>query len=382
MPTTILSGASVSPSGEPGSVGAIKPVIWSARLRSYNAIGNPNFELDQAIVGGVRPNIVSGSWMVDRWYCGTSGTIRFSSQQINQTAFVPNTGFRITDKCLRLTLTTAQASLGATDYFSAYQAYEGIQLRELANDATSVSILCRSSVANLKFVMTIRDPTPSKSICYLCTLGAADTFTLITLPNIPVFPSDGAWLTTPGDAGLTFSITLASGSNYHAPTTGAWQNGNFIGLATADNFASKPLGSTFDLAFVQHEPGNECSTLINKPWDENLDECQRFFQKTYSYDVAPGTVTSNGAVTIYAYGPGWGGMMQGHSFVKRMAKAPTVTTYNYAIASTGARGFPSAYNYSMTVASISDTGYGQISVSPGTPNHDMIGWHYSAHTIL
>src|SRR4029077_7860842 len=48
-------------------VTAIQPTIWSARLRSFNAIGNPTFEVSQRNAGNSVSNPSSGAFVIDRW---------------------------------------------------------------------------------------------------------------------------------------------------------------------------------------------------------------------------------------------------------------------------------------------------------------------------
>lgn len=94
-----------------------------------------------------------------------------------------------------------------------------------------------------------------------------------------------------------------------------------------NNFAASPVNSTFDLGFVQHEPGAVCSTLMDKPFSQNLDECQRYYSKSPSYS-ALATAANNalGAVTLvvpasqspYGYVP----------YKKTMAKVASYAVYS------------------------------------------------------
>src|ERR1700752_695614 len=71
--------------------------IWSVRLRSFNAIGNPNFEVDQRQVGTSGP--ISGA-MIDRWLsvktgmASATGTIQQLSASLTDLC-LPGTNFRI-----------------------------------------------------------------------------------------------------------------------------------------------------------------------------------------------------------------------------------------------------------------------------------------------
>jgi hypothetical protein len=163
------------------------PVITAVRLRTVNCVGNCNFEVDQKLCGTAGPISPSTSGLgPDRWPWYSTGTLRSTVQQIAANVVVPGTSFLITTKLKRITVTTAQASLGATDNLACYATVEGSNTRELYNDVHSISILCRSSVANLKFgLYLITGSGTPYALGKLCSLGAANTFTLITLPNLP-----------------------------------------------------------------------------------------------------------------------------------------------------------------------------------------------------
>jgi hypothetical protein len=240
---------------------------------------------------------------------------------------LPGTNFAITSKFLRVTLTTAQATLAAGDLLWINQIIEGIRLRELINDVHSVSLLVRSSVANLSFGMALRDlPTgPTRSLTKLCTIPSAGVWTLIPLPNLPIWPTAGSFALGPGGSGgYTISLTLASGTTFTSPANDTWQNGNFVAALGQSNFAASPVNSTFDVAFVQHEPGAVCNPLIDLPWEENLNNCKRYWSKNYAYAVAVGTASA--WQQLGQFSSGTTGRL-GVQFPREMAKTPTVTAY-------------------------------------------------------
>lgn len=304
--------------------------LWYQRLRAYNSLGNPNFEVDQRNVGG-SAGMTGPVLQIDRWTSLKTGTMTGSVQQIPAASpvVVPGTNFAISSKYWRVTLAGAQATLGAGDFIQLVQYVEGPQWRELSNDVHSVSLLVRSSVANLSFGLFIKDPaTSTKSLTKLCTIPTANVFTLITLPNLPVWPS-GNFVVTPGANGYQIGISLAAGSTVTSPANDVWQNGNFIGASGQSNFANNPVNSYFDIAFVQHEPGSVCSTLIDKPFAQNYDECLRYFCKSYQYAVAAGSVSSATGTMFVQTLPNANTIMRGYlPFPKPLAKAPTVIIYN------------------------------------------------------
>src|SRR4029077_17566790 len=162
----------------------------------------------------------------------------------------------------------------------------------------SLSVLVRSSVAGLKFALALSDSAVTKTLVKLATIPAANVWTLLTFSNLPVWPS-GNFGALPGVVGYLLSITLAAGANLISSAADTWQNSSlFVGAPGMSNFAASSVNSTFDIAFVQHEPGPVCSTLMDKLFSQNLDECQRYYTKSYPYNIFPSAVNSSGCVTL------------------------------------------------------------------------------------
>jgi hypothetical protein len=360
----------------------VQPVIWSARLRSYNALGNPTFDVDQ-INGSVIGAQTSGK-TIDRWFVNKVGTMAISAGRANSTAgdevLVPGTNFRISLGYHRIQLTTAQTTLAAGDNIYMYQRVEGSRFRELSMDVHSTGILVRSSVANLKFCISFRDAPATKSLVKLCTLGAANTWTLIQLPNLPIWAAGGNWSSVPGVVGLIYNICLASGSTFLASAADVWQNGDFLGVAGMDNFASKAVNSTFDIAFCQHESGPLCSTPIDLPFNENLDQCLRYFTKSYHYTSVPGVVTAPGNISFYEFG-------SSHPYIpvqfkKIMAKAPTIAAYSPATgAINNVRNNTGAADIATSgSANVADSGFQGFLCSSLPTTTWVCAFHYTADT--
>jgi hypothetical protein len=360
--------------------------IWSVRLRSFNAVGNPNFEVDQRNVGNIVTAPGTSTTVVDRWNLNkaSSVTLVTSGGQVGSTGDVvlPGTNFRISRSYFRITLTTAQATLGAGDWLQLSQLVEGPNFRELQYDIHSVSLLVRSSVAGLKFSVALRDPaTVTTSLCNLATIPNANTWTLIPFPNLPAFPSAGNFTAQPGVNGLQCGICLAAGSTMMSPANGTWQNGNFLGAVGMSNFAASPVNSTFDIAFIQHEPGAVCTTPIDKPFNQNYDECLRYFQKTYSYNTALGTVTTAGVrvlISPTATASGFGPL----SFHKPMSKIPTITIYNHVTGAVNSVRDVSGVDHTgaLATALLGETGFAQIQFTTALTGPSWIYAHYAADT--
>ena len=407
IPGSIVGvGKLVTPGGAQGPVGGLGPTavsadagniatlgsdslilvpqqtLWYQRLRSYNAIGNPTFEVDQRNVGVPVGAIANGAFLQDRWMCSKTGTMVLTAAgaQVpvagNEILF-PGTNFHISRCYASLALTTAQVSLGANDFLSIIQFIEGPCFRELYKDVHSLQILCRSSVSNLKFGISLRDPTPTKSLTKLCQLGASGVWTLISLPNLPVFPA-GGFTTAPGVEGLRLAITLACGSTFTSPANDTWQSGNYIGALGQDNFANQAVNSYFQVAFVQHEPGPLCTTLIDKPFSQNLDECLRYYSKSYDYLVSAGTANTLVSQCALPLTNSSTAAVSSTRFVKPMAKSPTVSIYSPVTGTVGTiRDHVNVEHAGATVFGLGSGGFSSI-VFTTAAGPGYISFHYTA----
>ena len=342
----ITPGGQQGPKGDTGTVPAVS---------FYNAIGNPNFEVDQRNVGNtVNPVSGTGAFAQDRWFVGMSGTMTVTAGQKTEAVLIPATNFQISSKFLRVTLTAQEASMAQFDSLRLVQNVEGPQGRSLVSNVTSLSFLVRSSVAGLIFGAVLLDNGGGYTIGKLCTIPAANVWTLIQLPNLPVYPGAN-WLTAAGSLGYNLFISLACGSNVSIAAPNVWANtGTKYGVSGQGNFAASTVGSTFDIAFVQHESGPTCSTLIDKPFSQNLIECQRYFAKSNSYPTAPGTATTQNEVFFYCNNPNL--LAMGFTkFPVTMAKQPTATIYNSVTgAINSCQEYPSATARAVAAGTVSE----------------------------
>ena len=115
--TVVSSGALITPGGPPGPGGPTavstdtgnlavlgsdslilvpRSSIEMVGLRSYNAVGNPNFEIDSRNCGALFTGTSYGAVMkvIDRWNAQENGsTMDLKTQQISQNVVVPGTSF-------------------------------------------------------------------------------------------------------------------------------------------------------------------------------------------------------------------------------------------------------------------------------------------------
>jgi hypothetical protein len=321
---------------------AIKPTIWSGR-QSPNAIGNSNFEVDSRNVFTSLPNALTG-WVQDRWYLNNTASPTVAATIANTAGpvVIPGTNYTITNRFLRFTVTTS-ATFPSNKYYVLQQYVEGPSLRELLTGVHSLQLLVRSSVAGLLFGITLNTSIPPASagsygLAHLCTLGAANTWTLITIPSILVWTSNATWSMAPGNVGYVLNVCLGCSARYiNTPTNDVWldlnsANGGYgaFGQQNSPNFFTSAVGTTFDIAFVQHEPGPVCTALTDIPFHQNLRQCQRYYAKSFGYSLQPGVVGSVNA-GYKQLGTWMGGptVRMDSDYPVPMAKKPTITMWGF-----------------------------------------------------
>jgi hypothetical protein len=308
----------------------ISPMMQIARQMNINTLSNPNFEVDSRTLGAGAATLTQ--WACDRWLTWKGApTLQATVKQTAGNVLVPGTNYFITSKFLRLTITTQQASLAAGDAMvMAYQTVEATNFRRVYR-GSSIQALVRSSVAPLKFSVTLRvlqgSSTNYISLGLLGTIPTANTWTLVQWPNIPGFSN--AWSTpfhwSPGYYGYEILVSLGSGATNATPSNNAWVQGNYLAASGIDNFFANPVNSTFDIAYLQHQGGADCSNLIEVPFSENLRNCMRYFQRSAGYNTAP-------AGGVWERVGQWAAntttVRLSIMYPVELAKAPTISWYN------------------------------------------------------
>jgi len=382
-PTVVSADAgNIAVIGSDNRILVPQSAITSVRLRSFSSIGNPSMEVAQRNIGNAIATPANGAFIEDRW-TATNTNLACTAQRattISGPFTIPGTNFGITNNYIRFTVNTAKASLAASDNVGVYQAVEGPLWRELSSDVHSVSLLVRSSVSPFKFGLILQSATGTiYSLCKLCTFNAgANNVQLITLPSLPVWTSSATWNSAPGTVAYYLGIILAAGSNAVPSANDSWIASSAAwGALGQDNFMAT-AGAIFDVCFVQHCPGSN-TDLIDLPFSRNLDECQRYFQKTYSYGTKPGNATYAGALSTLTPANALS-TLPGTIFSKRMAKAPTMVIWSESGASNNVRDTGANVDRAVTTAYADESSLMQIVLIASGVANNFIRYHYTADT--
>lgn len=257
-----------------GSAAAQLSAINGGPLAGFrNAIINGNFDVWQRGTS----QVAIGYGSADRWVNAFSGTSCLMSRQsfpLGQTDVPGEPRF-----FNRMAVTSVA---GSNFYCILMQRIEGV--RTFAGQTLTISFYARAS-ASRSISIELEQAfgtggTPSASV----QGNGATKFSLgtswqlisltVTLPSIA-----GKTIGTNNDDYLGFYIWLDAGSSFASRTAGLGQQSGMI-----------------DIARVQVEPGGFRTPFELRPQATELELCQRYYEKSYDLDTAPGTATDTGLV--------------------------------------------------------------------------------------
>ena len=292
---------------------------------------------------------------------GTAGRFTSTQEAVND---IP--GFH---ESLNINCTTADTSIGANEFFAIDYRIEGHDLHHFNKGHSTakpftLSFYAKANAAHT-FGIQFRDHDNGRHCTARYTTTTGWTRHVINIPADTTGKFDN-------DAGesLRIRFMLHHGSTYTggtAPTTweahdnaNAYDSGNGSIFSSTNNFIS--------ITGVQLEVGeydiNSIPPFQYESFGDNLVRCQRYFCKSYDYDIAPATSGNiNGSVASrnYAY-TGDGSPFIHGDFPVTMRDNPTVTTFDSG-GNSGKIGGPSGASITATVYQIGMSGFNVLNSS-------------------
>lgn len=307
---------------------------------------------------------------------GTAGRLTYT-----QGVDAPHdSGFR---NSIKLACTTADTSIGAAELTRIRYRIEGRDVQQIGLGTAgakpiTVSFYVKGNAA-ATYVCELQDHNNSKIATKSFTVGTTWSRVEITFPA----ETSGNKFNNDANNSLTISWVLHAGSSY---TSGTFDNtGTFATTLNANRALSgqtsffDSTNRTFFLTGVQLETGDTATEFEHRSFAEELQACQRYYQKSYNYASAPG---SNINTQHQQRITGQGIFFFERVYPVRMRAQPTLTTYSNG--SSGASG--KMYN-SSTSADINSTvasyenGHLVHNASSVSSGHN-IGYHYTADAEL
>lgn len=237
-----------------------------------NVILNSNFDYWQE--GGNFVAIADATYFADLFRYGKNGTMVHT---LTQSTNVPNVRAAFS---VLTTVTTAQVSLGASNFNSLRYVVEGYDILPMAGETITLSFMARATKTGI-YSVGIRNATATRSIALEYTITASNTWTPVTL----TFTHDatGAWDYTTG-VGFEIFFVQGVGSSL-AITPGTWQNSGALGSVNQVNNCDT-IGNIFGISQIMMKRGSTSGFYrrAGKTAAQELSFIQRYYETGLAFN--------------------------------------------------------------------------------------------------
>lgn len=283
-----------------------------------NAIINGDFNIWQRGTSFV--SVADQQYTADRWLYGKTGSMIHSINRSTDVPTVAQAG-RAFNYSLLIDCQTIDNSISANDYCIIEQRIEGYSFLPIAQKTLTISFWVKATKVG-KYCVYFRNSGFDKVYVAEYTINASETWEFKTL-TIPASPAAGSWNYVNG-IGLFVGFTLACGSNFQV-TPGVWQDNGAAAASSNQVNACDNVANNFYLCGVQLELGSIATDFENRNFHQEVNLCQRYYEKSYSLSTAIGAITDSGQFSYPAINAS---QCFGTVFFKTRKRAiPSVTSY-------------------------------------------------------
>lgn len=233
----------------------------------------------------------TGYYTADRWKSDFSSLGTWTQSVENDAP--TGSGFR---KSLKMLCTTADASPAAGDYHQLYQVLEGQDLQAFRKGTSSaqqftISFWVKANVTGT-YIFELYDADNARQVSKSYTISASATweFKTLTLPadTTGAFDNDTA-------ASLYCVFWLGAGSNSTSGTLNtSWATLTQANRAVGQTNLAAATNNYWQVTGVQLNVGGVAAPFEFKSFERDLQECQRYYEKSYNVTTAPATATTEG----------------------------------------------------------------------------------------
>ena len=236
-------------------------------------------------------SISSNTYTLDRWQLQAAGDGRST---ITQSTTVPNNNFLYS---MKVDVTTADTSLGATDLQSFTQRIEGNAMYQLGLGTSSakslaVSFWVRSNKTGT-YCVAIRNASGGRSITSEYSISSADTWE----HKVITFSGDttGTYSTNNSE-GINLNFVLLAGTNHDGKTADTWEANTAFATDNQVNLFDNTSNEWY-VTGVQLEVGSAATEFEHRSFEEELAACQRYYKR---YNIGSDTAYSRLVVSTYS----------------------------------------------------------------------------------
>jgi hypothetical protein len=345
----------------------------AARLDpSRNIIINGGMDISQELptgsVNGTGKQAADMFWT----FFTMGGTV--TTQKVNSTVAGLFNAYRM--------LISPGSAVGAAQRSYIYNSIEGPRWAKLNYGGASASPIVLSfwafATASGTSSVSLQNGNTDRSYVKTFTINAGNTWEFKQL----LIPGDitGTWFTANGTVGAFLEFNASTGANFLG-TDAAWQAGDKTGVSGVTNFFAT-TNNVFAITGVSLFRGiegpssTEAANMIRNP-DEELNLCQRYYEKSFDATQAPAAgLGEGGSEYVFPSTQSAGAQSQSPTFpfAVRKAFSPTMTLFNPGAAGGEVRNENRSENCSGTNYGVTETGFWVVTTgSASTAFGDRLG---------
>ena len=265
--------------GNTATINSMTPTADS--LQGFrNRIINGDMRIDQRNAGAAVSNPGNSTvYLVDRWNQREDTAAQLSFQRVSDgpAGFVNS---------MKVTVTTADASIGASDYSVFRQFIEGTNTADLGWGSASaktitLSFWVKSSVTGT-YGGRLANDAVNRIYVFTYTISTADTWEYKTITIAG--DTSGTWLTDTS-IGIRVDFCLTAGTDWSG-SAGSWGSTNYF-TVTGNTPLISTLNATWYITGVQLEVGSVATPFERRDYGTELSLCQRYYYRITADNGSP-----------------------------------------------------------------------------------------------
>lgn len=234
-----------------------------------NLIINPTLDFWQR---GTSFAAAANGYQADRFLKSAVGTLVSTISRVSSS---PSNGKSL--YAMRHEVTTADASVAATDNYIIAQRIEGHNSRLVYNKSAFAKFWVRTN--KLGTYHLCLNNLSGRTFLKSFTITQANTWTVVKVRIPKIDTAVGSWQYTTS-AGLEFAIALVAGTNFQNATLGSWFNGSSLYASASQVNWGDTIGNYFEMTQIQlHEGVDELPfEALTREIGQELSLCERYYQ--------------------------------------------------------------------------------------------------------
>lgn len=286
---------------------------------------------------------------------------------------------------LRVTVTTADASVAAGDYCYIAQPIEGLRVADLRSGSASAKTVtvqfgCKGPAGT--YCVSIRNSAANRSYVAEFSISGGEANTDVVKSVVIALDQSGTWLTDTG-VGMYLTLDLMGGSTFQT-SANAWAAGNFFATSSQFNFMGTN-SNVFELFDVSMSQGAVAPEFQVPDFADELELCKRHWRKSYDYATAPAAVTTAGAFAFYLdnLSSAFHSVTMQVLFGTSMRTTPTMVSYSTATGATGkVRDAAAAADVNANISGQGQSGFANGCTSSAATTAMNMLFHWTADSRL